>query len=50
MMAYENETGKLTPGKGVEAILKDFEEILKELKQFQTPPRSGEENIGPPKE
>ena len=47
--AYENETGKLTPGEGMEAILKDFDEFLKELRQFQTPPSSGEENREPPK-
>jgi RNA polymerase sigma factor (sigma-70 family) len=47
---YENETGKITPGEGVEAILKEFEEDLKKLRQFQTPPPSGEENKEPPKE
>ena len=45
---YENETGKLTPGEGVEAILRDFEEILKELKQSLTPAPSEEENREPP--
>jgi RNA polymerase sigma factor (sigma-70 family) len=48
--AYENEIGKLTPGEGVETILKDFEQILKELKQFQTPSESKEENLELPKD
>ena len=51
MKAYENETGKFTPGEGVEVILREFEEMVKEFekKQFQTPPQTGEENIEPPK-
>ena len=47
---YENESGKLTPGEGVDAILKEFEEVLKQLRQFQTPPASQEENREPPQE
>lgn len=50
MTAYENETGKLTPGEGVEAILKDFEESMKQLSQFQTPSPPGQENLDPRKE
>jgi RNA polymerase sigma factor (sigma-70 family) len=42
---YENESGKLTPGEGVEAILKEFEASLKgfEKKQFPASPQSEEE-------
>ena len=52
MKTYENESGKFTPGEGVEEILKELEEMLKEFekKQFQTPPQSREENIEPPKD
>jgi RNA polymerase sigma factor (sigma-70 family) len=50
MTTYENETGKFNPGEGAEAILKDFEESLKQLSQFQTPSQPGEENTEPPKE
>lgn len=52
MAAYENETGKFTPGEGTEDILREFEEALKlsEIKQFPTPAQSGEENIEPPKD
>ena len=36
---FENESGKFTPGEGVEEILKELEEMLQEFekKQFQTP-------------
>jgi RNA polymerase sigma factor (sigma-70 family) len=44
LAAYEDEAGKVTPGEGVAAILKDFEEILKELRQSLTTPPSEEEN------
>jgi RNA polymerase sigma factor (sigma-70 family) len=49
---YEKESGKLTPGEGVEAILKEFESSLKEFAktQFQAPPPAAEENVDPPKD
>jgi RNA polymerase sigma factor (sigma-70 family) len=49
---YENENAKLTPGEGVEAILKEFEADLKAFakRQFPAPPPAGEENIEPPEE
>jgi RNA polymerase sigma factor (sigma-70 family) len=49
MKTYEKESGKFTPGEGVEVILREFEEMVKEFekKQFQTPPQSREENIRP---
>ena len=52
LAAYENETGKFTPGEGVELILRKFEEMLKEFekKQFQTPPPAEEESTEAPKE
>jgi uncharacterized protein len=47
---YEKESGKLTPGEGVEGILKEFEAKLKEFqkKQFESPPPSEEEDREPP--
>lgn len=49
---YEKESGKLTPGEGVEAILKEFESSLKEFakRQFQTPSQSEEGDMEPPKD
>ena len=49
---YEKESGKLTPGEGVEAILKEFEASLEEFakKQFQTPSQSEEGDMEPPKD
>jgi len=49
---YENENTKLTPGEGVEAILKEFEADLSAFakRQFPAPPPAGEENIDPPEE
>jgi RNA polymerase sigma factor (sigma-70 family) len=49
---YEKESGKLTPGEGVEGILREFEANLKEFqkKQFQTPPESGEGDMEAPKD
>jgi RNA polymerase sigma factor (sigma-70 family) len=51
MKTYENESGKIAPGEGVEVILREFEEMVKEFekKQFQIPPQTGEENMEPPK-
>ena len=50
MATYENEIGTFTPGEGIEAILKDFEELLKELRQFPTPPPAEGEDMELPKE
>jgi bifunctional DNase/RNase len=49
---YENERGKVTPGEGVEVILKEFEASLPEFakKQFPTSAESGEGDAEPPKE
>jgi RNA polymerase sigma factor (sigma-70 family) len=49
---YEKESGKLTPGEGVDGILKEFEARMKEFqqKQFQTPPESKEGDVEPPKD
>ena len=49
---YEKESGKLTPGEGVEGILKEFEERMKEFakQQFPTPPESEEGDVEPPKD
>ena len=49
---YEKESGKLTPGEGVEGILREFEASLQEFakKQFQTPPESAEGDVEPPKD
>ena len=49
---YESETGKFTPGEGVEGILTEFEKALNEFakKQFPTTAQPGEENIGLPKD
>ena len=46
MTTYENETGKLTPGEGVEDILRDFDETIKAFKarQFPGSTQPGEEN------
>ena len=46
MTTYENETGKLTPGEGVEGILRDFDETIKAFKarQFPASTQPGEEN------
>jgi RNA polymerase sigma factor (sigma-70 family) len=49
---YEKESGKLTPGEGVEAILKEFEARMQEFakKQFPTPPEFKEGDAEPPQE
>ena len=49
---YEKESGKLTPGEGVEAILKEFESSLKEFakRQFETPSHPDEGNMETPKD
>ena len=49
---YENEKGKLTPGEGVDGILKEFEKVLNEFakKQFPTSPQSGEGDVELPKD
>ena len=49
---YEKESGKLTPGEGVEGILKEFEARLQEFakKQFPTSPESKEGDVEPPKD
>ena len=46
---YEKESGKFTPGEGIEEVLKEFEEALKQFQQ-QFPPtsQSEEENSEPP--
>jgi len=50
MKSYEHEFGKFAPGEGVEAILKDFGEILKEFKQFEASQLPKEEDLEPPKD
>jgi RNA polymerase sigma factor (sigma-70 family) len=47
MTTYENESGKFTPGEGVEGILREFEEMMKAFKERQFPAATqpGEENI-----
>lgn len=49
---YEKESGKLTPGEGVEAILKEFEATLREFekKQFPTSPESEEGDVERPED
>jgi bifunctional nuclease len=47
METYENETGKFTPGEGVEAILQEEIEMLKQFEENfrQTPPQTGEKTM-----
>jgi bifunctional DNase/RNase len=46
--AYENEFGRFTPGEGVEAIIKEFEEAVKKHFPSSLPP--SEEQTQPPEE
>jgi len=45
---FENEFGRFTPGEGVEAIIKEFEEVVK--KYYPTSLQSKEEHQQPPEE
>ena len=48
---YEKESGKFTPGEGIDEVLKEFEEALKQFQQqFPASSQSEEEDSEPPSE